>query len=521
MDLLAYCFQISTIFQLCWNIKTTAGRLFPLAMGIAITAACTSGIASVETQPSPDLLPTGPLARQGLAYGPYRDGQSPDARRFPRMAEMRDDIMQLRGVTRKLRTYSSVGEFQLLTKEASQLGFSVMTGAWLGPVQTDSSDNEAEIGAVIELANEGYVNQIIVGNESLLRHDLQSDDLIKYILRVKNAVPSSVKVTTAEPWSVWLEHPELIDAVDFVLVHIYPFWEGVPVEDAVSYFYEKYAELAEKAGKKAVIVGETGWPSAGTPEQAGLPPHVIPGKDQQRTYLIELARLAADRSITFYWFGAYDEEWKWEEGISSSNKVRHAKSENRDFSGRYPGSSWGLMTSNGYLKPHLADLFPALIENGSRKTRVIYDDRGLAVMYDMGVNSSKGEKNWVQTTGGVMRLEYSAGQDWGAVFVTVGTPVEPPRPWKDFSSFGTLSVELRGEHGGESVEIGIKDADDPDDGTETKFRIEDIPEDWQIYNIPLSTFTTAELERLYVVAEFVLSGARARTIYIRNIRYLP
>ena len=35
-------------------------------------------------------------------------------------------------------------------------------------------------------------------------------------------------VTTGEIWSVWRDHPELVSAVDFIAVHILPYWEGMP-----------------------------------------------------------------------------------------------------------------------------------------------------------------------------------------------------------------------------------------------------------------------------------------------------
>ena len=37
-----------------------------------------------------------------------------------------------------------------------------------------------------------------------------------------------VPVTTAEVWDVWLDHPELASAVDYLAVHILPYWEGMP-----------------------------------------------------------------------------------------------------------------------------------------------------------------------------------------------------------------------------------------------------------------------------------------------------
>jgi exo-beta-1,3-glucanase (GH17 family) len=285
-----------------------------------------------------DGAPQGPLAEQGLGYGPYRDGQNPDFQHFPTVEEMRADLMQLRAVTSRLRTYGSAGPLRPLAGEATGLGFSVMAGAWLADPKEKHDQNEAEIAAVIEMANSGHATTVIVGNESLLRGDLSVDELRAYIARVRASVPAHVQVTTAEPWSGWIAHPELIQAVDVVLVHIYPFWEGRSIDQATAYFTAKYDEVKAAAGDKPVIVGETGWPSGGTSQQASVPAQVVPGEAEQRRYLEEITRAAEERGITVYWFAAYDEEWKWVEGVQSGGTGDGRLTLDRNFSGRYPGS---------------------------------------------------------------------------------------------------------------------------------------------------------------------------------------
>jgi hypothetical protein len=108
------------------------------------------------------------------------------------------------------------------------------------------------------------------------------------------------------------------------------------------------------------------------------------------------------------------------------------------------------------------------------------------------------------------------------VFITVGPPRDPPRPGKDLSSYGTLSLELRGATGGEYVSIGVKDNTDLDNGRETKIPVRDLSTDWQTHTFDLSGFRTADLTRLYVVTEFVFEpGTPAETVCFRRIQYLP
>jgi hypothetical protein len=119
-------------------------------------------------------------------------------------------------------------------------------------------------------------------------------------------------------------------------------------------------------------------------------------------------------------------------------------------------------------------------------------------------------------------MDYPSGQSWGAVFITVGPPTEPPRPGKDFSAYQTLSLELMGGAGGESISIGLKDNTDPDDGSERLIRVSNLTMDWQTRTFPLSDLTNADPTRLYVVTLFVFEpGTPARTVCFRRIQYLP
>jgi hypothetical protein len=152
----------------------------------------------------------------------------------------------------------------------------------------------------------------------------------------------------------------------------------------------------------------------------------------------------------------------------------------------------------------------------------VYVGAKLTDGYDMGVDTSGGLTNWVTDMNGYMRMDYPSDQSWGAVFITVGSPTDPPRPGRDLSGYQSLSLELRGEVGGEYVWIGLKDNTDRDNGSETKIRVSDLTTDWQTVTFSLSDFVTADLTRLYVVIEFVFEpGTLAETIYFRRIQYLP
>jgi hypothetical protein len=150
--------------------------------------------------------------------------------------------------------------------------------------------------------------------------------------------------------------------------------------------------------------------------------------------------------------------------------------------------------------------------------KVIMEAGRLTAGYDMGVNSSRGRTDWVRTEPGELAISYPVGQDWGAVFVTAGPARDVGRSGQDFMGYRSLIVEMKGQRGGELVEIGLKDDADPDNGSESKSRVR-LQAEWQRVEIPVSAFRTADLRRLYVVAEFVFAGPQPVAISVRRISF--
>jgi hypothetical protein len=63
-----------------------------------------------------------------------------------------------------------------------------------------------------------------------------------------------------------------------------------------------------------------------------------------------------------------------------------------------------------------------------------------------------------------------------------------------------------------------KDSADPDDGTEQTVGI-NLGTDWQQYEFALSSFTTADLSDLYMVALFTFQGDEQVSIGVRRIQF--
>ena len=79
--------------------------------------------------------------------------------------------------------------------------------------------------------NRRNVVRVIVGNEVLLRKEISPKQLIAYLDLVRKEL--GAPVSTAEPWHVWLKYPELADHVDYLAVHMLPYWEGINIDQSL------------------------------------------------------------------------------------------------------------------------------------------------------------------------------------------------------------------------------------------------------------------------------------------------
>lgn len=169
------------------------------------------------------------------------------------------------------------------------------------------------------------------------------------------------------------------------------------------------------------------------------------------------------------------------------------------------------------ILPVLLAFGPVLFAQTEQKKDILIGSQ-LTEGFDMGVDSSGHLYEWVVKEDGQFRMVYPAGQSWGAVFITVGMSTPPPRMSLDLSAFSTLFIDMRSDKLDTDVEIGIKDKNQPDDGTETKVKVYLTPT-WRTYTFRLAGFTRADLHQLYIVTEFVFSGNGPKTVYFRNIKY--
>jgi exo-beta-1,3-glucanase (GH17 family)/cellulose synthase/poly-beta-1,6-N-acetylglucosamine synthase-like glycosyltransferase len=245
----------------------------------------------------------GPLA--SVSFSPYHGSTHPDSGNRPTAAQIRSDLKIIAPLTRAIRTYSSTGGVELVPGIATEFDLRVAVGAW---IDKDEKRNEQELRAALDLARKHRnVNAIVVGNETVYRGDKTPEELIRTIQKVKRETP--VPVTTGEIWHVWIEHPELASAVDFIAAHILPYWEGFSERQAVDQAVLIYDKLRRTFPGKRVVIAEFGWPSAGYNFK-----DANPGRVAQAEVLRDFVARAEALGIDYNIVEATDQPWKTFEG---------------------------------------------------------------------------------------------------------------------------------------------------------------------------------------------------------------
>ncbi|MCC8968540.1 beta-(1-6) glucans synthase [Bradyrhizobium sp. Pear76] len=251
--------------------------------------------------------PIDPAAKlQCVSYTPFRGAQTPlDPTTQIPVEQIEQDLADLAKVTDCVRTYSIENGLDQVPGVAAKVGLKVMQGIWLS---SNRFKNLQQIAIAVRLAKEypGVVTSLIVGNEVLLRGEMTAADLAGNIRAVK-AAAGNLPVTYADVWEYWVKNREIYDAVDFVTIHILPYWEDVPVKAkyAAAHVDDIRKRMAVTFPAKEILIGETGWPSQGRMREGALP-----SRTNQARVVSEILDLAKREGFRVNLIEAYDQPWK-------------------------------------------------------------------------------------------------------------------------------------------------------------------------------------------------------------------
>jgi exo-beta-1,3-glucanase (GH17 family) len=242
---------------------------------------------------------------QCLSYAPFRGNQSPlRSDTYIAAAQIEDDLVRLKSLTDCIRTYSIEHGLEQVPEIARRVGLKVIQGLWLS---SHPEKNRQQVETIVKLTKEfpDVITSVVVGNEVLLRGELSADSVAAFLREVKSR--TAVPVTYADVWEFWLRNRDLASAVDFVTIHILPYWEDFPIPAAAAAAHvESIRErMAAAFPGKEILIGETGWPSAGRMREGALPSLV-----NQALVLQEVLAVANRKGYRVNVIEAFDQPWK-------------------------------------------------------------------------------------------------------------------------------------------------------------------------------------------------------------------
>ena len=285
--------------------------------------------AAAAVQPAINALLPVSSDRIAVDVGFYTDGSRPGSPLSETL--IRQQLTAVSAFSNTVRFYGSAGELYKAYKIAHEMGFAVVGTAYLSGA---AADDKAEMNALIEHCNNGYVKVACVGNETLLKtsggsSSLTASQLIADIQYVRGKLKdSSIPVTTSDTVEDLLSNPSVIDACNLIMPNCHPYWGGAAVDSAAEVFISKIDQLKAVSGGKQILVSETGWPTAG--QTVG---GAVPNEGNAAKYFDEIRKWSLSTGTQVLFFDAADEPWKAEGGEEGS-----------------AGAHWGIMTTGFVIK---------------------------------------------------------------------------------------------------------------------------------------------------------------------------
>jgi exo-beta-1,3-glucanase (GH17 family) len=273
---------------------------------------------------------------KAISYGFYRKGQAPGSK-GPSEAQILEDLEIILNHWNLIRVYGSDKNSEKVLKviRKNNLPIKVMLGVWLEDEKDNperKNENIKEVLKAIKLANEysEIISAINVGNETQVfwsAHKMETASLINYLRTVRNN--TSVPVTTSDDYNFWNkpESKSVASEVDFIVVHIYPLWNGKTLENSIEWMSNIFFnEIKEFHSDKTIVLGEIGWATnydatkTGDGQQGALIKGEVSYSAQEK-FLLELSDWIEQYQVTTFLFEAFDEPWKGGGENSSPNEI--------------------------------------------------------------------------------------------------------------------------------------------------------------------------------------------------------
>jgi exo-beta-1,3-glucanase (GH17 family) len=258
----------------------------------------------------------------GINYSPFHyDGQSPNLGTAIPDAQFIADLQTMATRFKVIRTYGVDSTTRLNRFVPLAAQHQPQVKIWLGVWESKHFNGEANktyLDTAISQANTySNVEAVIVGNECLPGDPIGDDavsvaQLIKDLQYVKKGLHNkAIKVTTGLTWASGATNTnglQLAPYCDVIMANIYPFYGGTTIDNRVSInnLINAYKNtFIPRYPGKAIVIGETGWPSAPSDAPYG---QAVPSVANETTFTNQVIASGPVLGDTFI-YAAFDEPW--------------------------------------------------------------------------------------------------------------------------------------------------------------------------------------------------------------------
>ncbi|KAJ9658093.1 hypothetical protein H2198_003931 [Neophaeococcomyces mojaviensis] len=190
---------------------------------------------------------------------------------------------------------------------ALRTGTKLLVGVWT----EDDAHFEAEKQALLQAIQQygkDWILAVSVGSEDLYRKETTPSKLASQIYDVRGMIgsvgASDKTVGHVDTWTAWVDdaNTAVIDAVDWLGNDLYPYWQGIGVDDGAANgaYWEAVNRVRAVSQGKEVWTTETGHPVTG--ETIG---NSIPGIDAAQTYWWQVT-CASVKEMNYFWYDLDD-----------------------------------------------------------------------------------------------------------------------------------------------------------------------------------------------------------------------
>ncbi|GLD96129.1 hypothetical protein PINS_up004807 [Pythium insidiosum] len=277
---------------------------------VSVLSPSTSGVADAQE------LING-VRLYGINYNPRKDAHwLPNWQACKNDWEVRQDFDMLRRLTDRVRIYglADCEQGRQVVTLAKQYGLQVHLGLW---TSKDRGTFDADFSRLQNLVNDGLIDGNIVGihvgSEAIYREDVDANTAIDYMRRVRDLLRGrqiNTPITITDVVDVYYNNPQLVDAVDYVSVNQFSFWEKKEPAEAVTSTLNRLRAIRDLAASKNkdFVLSETGWATAGANKDTSET-----SNEASAEFFRNFYHQARSRDLKYYYFGSFDANWRLKE----------------------------------------------------------------------------------------------------------------------------------------------------------------------------------------------------------------